>query len=203
MSYSTDVSAGDTILASHHNNLRKDVIDTSVGHGHNGTDSKRISTLDSTTQFNTSVTRYLSVSPAAFMEYNGGAYPLSFANGGTGLNPSSPTSAGKKVATINLPHGAIITSIKSYWYCNDGSAQGIIQLLRGVITGASFVLMASADKSYSSGASVVEQTSIAYDTIDNENYKYNITVELNPNDAIADISFYGVVIAYTVAQPLP
>jgi hypothetical protein len=41
MSFSSDVSAGDTILASHYNNLRKDVVDI-TGHGHNGTDSKGI-----------------------------------------------------------------------------------------------------------------------------------------------------------------
>jgi hypothetical protein len=42
MSFSADVSAGDTILATDHNNLRKDVIDTTNGHAHNGTDSKAI-----------------------------------------------------------------------------------------------------------------------------------------------------------------
>jgi hypothetical protein len=42
MSYSSDVSAGDTILASHHNNLRKDVVDTTGGHIHDGVGSKLI-----------------------------------------------------------------------------------------------------------------------------------------------------------------
>jgi hypothetical protein len=42
MSYSSDVSAGDTILASHHNNLRKDVVDTTDGHIHDGVGSKVI-----------------------------------------------------------------------------------------------------------------------------------------------------------------
>lgn len=40
MSFSTDVSAGDTILASHHNNIRKDIIDVSGGHNHDGVGSR-------------------------------------------------------------------------------------------------------------------------------------------------------------------
>lgn len=40
MANSSEVSAGDDILASQYNNLRADVLNTSTGHTHNGTDSK-------------------------------------------------------------------------------------------------------------------------------------------------------------------
>ena len=42
MASSAVVASGDTILASQYNNLRIDVIDTTSGHTHNGTDSKAI-----------------------------------------------------------------------------------------------------------------------------------------------------------------
>jgi hypothetical protein len=40
MAFSSDVSAGDTILAEHQNNIRKDVIDLAGGHRHDGADSR-------------------------------------------------------------------------------------------------------------------------------------------------------------------
>lgn len=42
MSVSSDVSAGDSVLASQYNNLRDDVLDTSTGHTHNAVDSKNL-----------------------------------------------------------------------------------------------------------------------------------------------------------------
>lgn len=42
MANSSEVFAGDDILASEYNNLRKDVIDTSLGHAHDGADSKTL-----------------------------------------------------------------------------------------------------------------------------------------------------------------
>lgn len=42
MAESNTVSGGDDILASQYNNLRKDVLDTTLGHTHDGTDSKFI-----------------------------------------------------------------------------------------------------------------------------------------------------------------
>jgi hypothetical protein len=42
MAQSSEVFAGDDILASQYNNLRKDTIDTSLGHTHNGADSKTL-----------------------------------------------------------------------------------------------------------------------------------------------------------------
>ena len=46
MSNSSDVSAGDDILASAYNDLRADVLNTSTGHTHNGVDSKSLHTMD-------------------------------------------------------------------------------------------------------------------------------------------------------------
>ncbi len=43
---SSNVSPGDTLLASQFNNLRTDVINTSTGHDHDGSDSKLISADD-------------------------------------------------------------------------------------------------------------------------------------------------------------
>ena len=45
MGFSADVSAGDTLLASHYNNLRKDIIDTVGGHDHDGVNSRLLKFL--------------------------------------------------------------------------------------------------------------------------------------------------------------
>lgn len=42
MANSAEVSAGDDILASQYNNLRKDVLDLPTGHRHDGTDSRAL-----------------------------------------------------------------------------------------------------------------------------------------------------------------
>lgn len=44
MAESSDVNAGDTALATQYNNLRKDVLDPTVGHAHTGADSKALAT---------------------------------------------------------------------------------------------------------------------------------------------------------------
>ncbi len=43
---SSNVSAGDTLLASQYNDLRTDVVNTSTGHDHDGSDSKKVSAID-------------------------------------------------------------------------------------------------------------------------------------------------------------
>jgi len=46
---SADVNAGDDILASQYNNLRKDVLDLATGHDHNGVGSRTVNAIDSDT----------------------------------------------------------------------------------------------------------------------------------------------------------
>ncbi len=47
MANSSTVAAGDAMAATQYNNLRKDVLDTSSGHAHTGSDSKAIALLGS------------------------------------------------------------------------------------------------------------------------------------------------------------
>ena len=44
MANSSDVNAGDQILAAHQNNIRLDIFDLTTGHDHDGTDSKTLAT---------------------------------------------------------------------------------------------------------------------------------------------------------------
>ena len=46
MAASSDISAGDTLLASQYNNLRTDVVNITTGHDHDGSDSKSMSASD-------------------------------------------------------------------------------------------------------------------------------------------------------------
>lgn len=52
MAFSNNVNAGDVILASQYNNLRKDIVDTIGGHTHDETDSRKLATLNTTTGHN-------------------------------------------------------------------------------------------------------------------------------------------------------
>lgn len=176
---SADVSAGDDILASDHNNLRQDVRDQ-----------------DCDIQ-----TRYYSFGagqmvptshlPQWNIEISGKS--LDANNGGTG---------GTYVIPVNLPHGAIVTNFKVVWYRDDGTATGSISLYRADFALGNTV-MATANSDASSGIHTVNDASIISATIDNDTYTYNVGIVLNPNTDPSDVLFYGGVITYTIVKGLP
>jgi len=103
---------------------------------------------------------------------------------------------------IHLPHGAVVTSFKVYWYRSDAGALGTAVLGRSTSAGVS-ADMADASSNSSAGYHSVEDTSIDNATIDNSQYSYNIRVLCDPNDDKEEVRFCLAVITYTVDYPLP
>lgn len=106
------------------------------------------------------------------------------------------------MAGVHLPHGAIVTNLKAWWYRDDALSTGSCGLKRSDDQ-ENADDMADAGATGTSGFVVVNDSSISNATIDNNTYSYLVRVQLNPNNAVTDIRFIGAVIEYTVAVPLP
>jgi len=187
---SSDVNAGDDILATHHNTL----IDDIEQHTHDGTDTAKI---DFTAN---PETRRLNISPA----------DLRAGVSGTGNWIICDVYAGSSDANIitlymgiTLPQGAIVTKLSIRWYRDDAAAGGLCDLRRIALSDGSSVDMAVADSNSSAGFHTVEDTTITSATIDNVNYTYALAVTADPNDNANDVKFYGGYIEYTITEPLP
>ena len=229
MANSADVNAGDQALASQYNNLRADVLNTSTGHTHDGADSKALatdavsgniiaddgvgagkiaasgvdaSTLANTASYENAQTRYYTLGPSDFLPSVTASYDRSVATNPNELKSTS-TVAMNYLAGVQLPHGAIVTSFKVYWYRDDASATGNADLYRGDFAGNAPDTMATADSNASSGYHSVDDTTISNGTIDNASYKYFAYVLIDNQSATTDVRFCGAVITYTVTNPLP
>ena len=115
----------------------------------------------------------------------------------------SDTDMIEAIAPIHLPHGAVITKFKVYWYRNDAAATGVATLKRITVADGTTVTMGEADSNSSAGEHTVEDTTISYDTIDNEDYMYLLYIKLDPNDAYQDVYFYGALITFEIDTPKP
>ncbi len=174
---SSDVTAGDDILDSDHNDLREDLRDQ-----------------DCDIQ-----TRYYAVSPYDFHPWREDQL-WEIISGQ--INPHHATTAGTYIAGVHLPHGAIVTSFKVFWDRDDAAASGVISLLLTNNVGGGGIL-ATADSDASSGFHTVEDTSINNATIDNSINSYGIEMTLDPNNLATEIRFMGAIIKYTIVKGLP
>ena len=192
---SSTVSSGTDAKASQYNNLRKDVLDLTLGHQHDGVDSPG---LTEDTAFNVAQPRYLPISPSGIvLQTNYTAYTITQ----SGFK-STDTNQKAGYIAIRLPHGAIITQLTTYWYKDDALATGQASLYRVSHYGVADA-MASASPSGTGGDQIAEDTSIDYGKIDNYNYTYCLLISVVPNDGGNDVQFYGGYIIYTISKPLP
>ena len=102
---------------------------------------------------------------------------------------------------MHLPNGAIITSVKAYWFRDDAAAYGDLDLFENILGGGS-TLMATVDSNSTAGNHTVEDTSITNATISNAN-SYGFSLALTTNNSTTDINIQGIDITYTILQPLP
>ena len=175
---SSDVNAGDDILAADYNLLRQDVREANCD-----------------TQ-----TRYYVISPADFAPRNmGGEWNIRPEY----LKGACSPAISYYTAGVHLPHGAVITSFKVYWFRDDGAASGDADLFRNELGNANEVTMASADSDVATGYHSVEDTTINNATIDNSGYTYDVEITFNPNDSDDDVWIEGIVITYTIVKSLP
>ena len=189
--HSSDVNAGDDILATHNNNLIDDIQD----HTHDGTDTAKV---DFTAN---PETRYYGIYPPDFVcePYNN----CFLDDNGTHLRTISDTDPLTGYASVHLPHGATITSFKVYWYRDDAAATGAAYFNRCSISGITGVANAEAHSNATTGYHSVEDTTITFPIVDSQLYKYYILSTLDPNNSHDDVRFVGAVITYTIVEPLP
>lgn len=149
-------------------------------------------------KFTHAITRYYAIAPSCFVPTTD---LQTYVNTSDELYPRV-VSLAELDATVNLPHGATITSFKVWWYRDDAAATGDIDLIRiDGVSGES--IMATADSDAATGNHSVEDTSISDATIDNDAYSYTIHIKFDPNDAVSDVKFFRARIAYTISEPLP
>lgn len=191
----SDVSAGDDILASHQNLI----IDDIEQHTHDGTDTTAVTKLNNSVAFVSAVTRYYALSPG---DFTASIHTYDWAINATQLLNNTILTAQTFIAGVHLPHGAIVTSFKVYWFRDDAAASGSATLRRADFVTSSSV-MANANSDSSAGTHSVEDTSITNATIDNNTYTYSFDITLDPNDNALDVYFTGAVITYTILAPLP
>lgn len=103
---------------------------------------------------------------------------------------------------IHLPHGAVISALTIFWYKNDATASGLATLSRRD-RAASSDTISQAGASAATGYYSEAGSAPANNTVDNQNYGYNLLIDLTPNDAWDDIFFCGALITFTITTPKP
>lgn len=97
-------------------------------------------------------------------------------------------------AAVQLPDGAIITSITGYW-ADNSSSNAILSLKRTEFLQGNIITMATQSTNWNSSAYTPKTTSsISNATIDNSNYYYFLRLGM-PNTS--NLLFYGVKLEYT------
>jgi hypothetical protein len=136
-------------------------------------------------------TGYVTVSPAAFIS----RYPdnpLEYY-----VNVGYWVTGRWLVAPVNLPHGATITKMTSYWSMSSLEDWVHIQLYRGVLSTGWFDAMAyTYTNNYSGEPSSSYDDTIDYALVDNEAYSYFIDVTADYIDGLT-YELYGVTLEYT------
>jgi len=147
-------------------------------------------------KYNTPKVHYLSLNSVAFSPGNS----LNGYYNGSGAGGAFFTSACSNnfFAGVCLPHGAVITGFKAYFY--DNSSSDLTVSLCRYIPSGSFDFLASVISSATPGYSSLSTAAINYNIIDNINYSYLINVYCPSWPGTNDLRFQSVLITYTTAE---
>ena len=135
----------------------------------------------------------LSIGPMAFMpvyDTDDFQIDLSMICKNTGLDPATFN------APVYFPHGATVTKLTLVGYRDDAAATLILRLRRTNDAGTT-QLMAEVFADWTIGDSSGYDDTIDYATIDNVNWRYYLTLVLDPNDQVTDVRMYRVVIEWS------
>jgi len=146
------------------------------------------------------VTRYYSIHPGDFVpkDVTSGTWYITdvllraYDSGGT---PAF-------VAGIHLPHGAIITDLKSYWYRDHTTSSISLLLQRSLFTGTTNTI-ATGTSDTVSGYHNTQDNNSTNATIDNNVYNYFAYISIECLGSASSTYFTGAVITYTIQEPLP
>jgi len=126
---------------------------------------------------------------------------ISYSGVNLGIYKSGGTS-GEARASVNLPNGAVVTGVTTYYYDNDDTGKWIeVQLLRDTLSTASQNGMTDTGAlgSGTPGNTSSTDNSVDYATIDNDTYSYHINAVLSSSNA--NCTLRHVKINYTIAKP--
>jgi hypothetical protein len=89
--------------------------------------------------------------------------------------------------SVQLPHGATIMNVTSYWYDPDTDNDIICRLIRNTPTGG--VLIASVGSSGSDGYGSTVATSISFSTVNNRDFTYCFQLVIPANSPTDNLRF--------------
>jgi hypothetical protein len=157
--------------------------------------------VNGTIGYSSAQTRYLIVSPSAFVpsidtnSYQRDSSDGLLQNRTLGINY-------RYFADVNLPHNATVTNLTLYYSRFNGSQSIGIDLRRVSLSTASGSSMADVTGT-NTGYSNQTDSSITNPTIDNNNYSYYLRVDMTTATNLLYCLLYGAKITYTVTEPLP
>ena len=96
-------------------------------------------------------------------------------------------------APVLLPHGATVTKLTLHGYRDDAASLMTLRLRRTNDTGTTQE-MAVVEADWTIGDSSGYDDTIDYATIDNVNWRYELTLVLDPNDDVMDVRFLRAII---------
>lgn len=146
-------------------------------------------------------TRYYTLAPSDFSSET--SSDELFKNKSYLLNNNGSYALKYFTAPVHLPHGCIITKVKLGFYCNDSAAGDIGVALSSIpINAESGDLIATAVGTTYVGWDTIESSTVSY-TVNNLTSKLTAQIYIDNNDNNLDVWFGGVVITYTITNPLP
>ena len=121
---------------------------------------------------------------------------LTYSNWGGSGGAYIKSGSGALVAPVHLPHGALVTSVKAYYYDIAATANIILRLYDLDMATGGYNLLSSAASPGNSGYVNTTDLTIGNATVDNVNRGY--LVQATSVSWSSDLKIMGVVITYTV-----
>ena len=114
----------------------------------------------------------------------------------TSLNNRASDSQQLFYGSVQLPHGKTVSKLDLYGYRTDVDSTLAIELRRNNRANTS-VLMATCTSNWTDGWGTIADSSITSATIDNDNYSYDIKLEIFTKDNPGDVYFSGARISFS------
>ncbi len=151
-----------------------------------------------TFKFSSAKTYYYSIPPTAFRA----AWSADITGAGlTSISFNSvPTPAGGLIAPVYLPHGAVVTSFKVYYYDFSATTDLRFELLNHLQGSSGGFIMASVISAGAPGESNGIDNTISANNINNQFYDYSIEVSSTVGPWPTNMAVRSILITYTLTD---
>jgi hypothetical protein len=137
--------------------------------------------------------QYLMIGSEGFVPGSNVPYANTYGNGGAYIVSGS----GALVAPVHLPHGAVITEFKVFFY--DASSSDMTASLETQGVASSYFVLASVSSTGISGYGNQTDATISNPTVDNKRYSYLIYAFCTAWDG-GNLRIKGALVTYTIAE---